>query len=74
MVAGVSRVAELIPPRPKYPLKTNSSEKAVQDYHSQIKSIVDSVLDDYRNLSMDDHHDAHLDPDANRADSEYETK
>ena len=67
------RVAELIPPRPKYPLKTNSSEKAVQDYHSQIKSIVDSVLDDYRHLSLEDH-DAHLDPDASRGESEYENK
>ena len=71
------RVSELIPPRPKYPLKTNSSEKAVQDYHSQIKSIVDSVLDDYRSLSLDDAAtDAghHLDAHDSRNESEYETR
>ncbi len=42
------RVAELIPPRPKYPIKVNSAEKAVTDYHSQIKSIVNLILDEYR--------------------------
>jgi hypothetical protein len=47
----VKNVAELIPPRPKYPLKTNSSEKAVEDYHNQVKSIVASLIEDYR-MSM----------------------
>jgi hypothetical protein len=44
------RVSDLIPPRPKYPLRANSAQKAVGDYHSQIKNILDSVLDDYRTL------------------------
>lgn len=46
-------MSELIPPRPKYPLKTNSAEKAVADYHGQIKSILSSVLEDYRKLNLD---------------------
>lgn len=45
------RVNELIPARPKYPIRNNSAEKAVTDYHGQIKSIVNSIIDDYRNLS-----------------------
>ena len=49
----VKRVSDLIPPRPKYPLKTNSAEKAVSDYHGQIKSILNAVLDDYRKLNLD---------------------
>jgi len=44
------RVSDLIPPRPKYPLRTNNAQKAVTDYHSQIKNILDSVLDDYRSF------------------------
>lgn len=44
------KVNELIPPRPKYPIRTNSAEKAVGDYHSQIKTIVNSIISDYRNL------------------------
>ncbi len=42
------RVSELIPPRPKYPMRNNSAEKAVSDFHSQIKIIINSVIDDYR--------------------------
>ena len=42
----------MIPPRPKYPLRTNSAEKAVQDYHGQVKSIVNSILEDYRALKL----------------------
>ena len=41
-------MSELIPPRSKYPLRSNSAEKAVGDYHAQIRAIVDSVLVDYR--------------------------
>ncbi len=64
----------MIPPRPKYPLKTNSSEKAVQDYQSQIKSIVDTILDDYRNLSLDELDPSTMDPDSNKSENEYEIK
>lgn len=49
----MKRVSDLIPPRPKYPLKTNSAEKAVADYHGQIKSILNAVLDDFRKLNLD---------------------
>jgi len=42
------RVNELIPARSKYPIRSNNAEKAVNDFHSQIKSIVASIIDDYR--------------------------
>lgn len=48
------RISELIPPKPKLPLRNNSAEKAVQDYHGQLKSIVSLVLDDYRKLMSQD--------------------
>lgn len=49
----VKRVAELIPPRPKYPIRINSAESAVSDYHAQIKSIISLVLDEYRSISLE---------------------
>ncbi len=44
----------MIPPRPKFPLRNNSAEKAVSDYHSQVKGIVSLVLEDYRKMFASD--------------------
>lgn len=65
------RVSELIPPRPKYPIRTNSAEKAVNDFHSQIKTILYTVLEDYRNLSFDDNEFMNMET---IKESEYETR
>nr|XP_016854376.1 PREDICTED: cilia- and flagella-associated protein 70 [Anolis carolinensis] len=45
-----SRVREMIPPRPQLPRKTAGAKKAVEDYHTQITSIADSILDEYHEL------------------------
>ncbi|CAH1791968.1 unnamed protein product, partial [Owenia fusiformis] len=42
------RVAEYIPPRPLFPKRTNGAEKAVEDYHNQIASVADLVLEEFR--------------------------
>jgi hypothetical protein len=43
-----SRISDLVPPRPSYPVKVNSAEKAVDDYHSQVKNVCSLILDEYR--------------------------
>ncbi|CAF0848612.1 unnamed protein product [Didymodactylos carnosus] len=48
------KIAELIPPRPNYPVKVNSAQKAVEDYHSQIKNVAGLVLEEYRKLCGED--------------------
>ncbi|CAF4294627.1 unnamed protein product [Rotaria socialis] len=48
------KVSDLIPPRPPYPLKTNSAGKAVDDYHQQIKNVCNLILDEYRKVCIDD--------------------
>lgn len=61
--------------RPKYPLRTNSAEKAVQDYHSQIKSILNSVLEDYRNLISDESEFMnHMDSENSKRETDYEQR
>ncbi len=47
------RISDLIPPRPGYPIKVNSAEKAVEDYHQQVKNVSSLILDEYR-LVMND--------------------
>jgi len=42
------RISTLIPPRPNYPVKVNSAEKAVEDYHQQVKNVCNLILDEYR--------------------------
>jgi hypothetical protein len=42
------RISALIPPRPNYPVKVNSAEKAVEDYHQQVKNVCNLILDEYR--------------------------
>ena len=48
------RISELIPQRPAYPVKVNSAEKAVEDYHQQIKNVASLILDEYRKVSNDE--------------------
>lgn len=48
MTSLFNRISDLIPPRPSYPLKSNSAEKAVDDYHQQIKNVCNLILDEYR--------------------------
>ncbi|CAF1585908.1 unnamed protein product, partial [Rotaria sordida] len=42
------KISDLIPPRPSYPIKVNSAEKAVEDYQQQIKNVCSLILDEYR--------------------------
>nr|XP_033770592.1 cilia- and flagella-associated protein 70 isoform X2 [Geotrypetes seraphini] len=44
------QLKELIPPRPHLPRRTSGAEKAVADYHAQIVSITNAVLDEYYDL------------------------
>lgn len=51
---SVERVSEMVPPRPNYPVKVNSAEKAVDDYHQQIKNVSSLILDEYRKVCGDE--------------------
>ena len=42
------RISDLVPPRPGYPIKVNSAEKSVEDYHQQVKNVSSLILDEYR--------------------------
>ncbi|XP_078519049.1 cilia- and flagella-associated protein 70 isoform X2 [Lissotriton helveticus] len=44
------RVNELIPPRPQLTRRSAGARKAESDYHNQIVSITNSILDEYRGL------------------------
>uniref|UniRef100_A0A8C8Z6W0 Cilia and flagella associated protein 70 n=1 Tax=Prolemur simus TaxID=1328070 RepID=A0A8C8Z6W0_PROSS len=44
------RVKEMIPPRPPLPRRTGGAQKAVSDYHSQIKNISRAILDEYHRM------------------------
>ncbi|CAF0731760.1 unnamed protein product [Adineta ricciae] len=48
------KISDLIPPRSNYPVKVNSSVKAVEDYHQQIKNVCSLVLDEYRKVCNDE--------------------
>ncbi|CAF0951914.1 unnamed protein product [Adineta steineri] len=48
------KISELVPPRPNYPVKVNSSQKAVEDYHQQIKNVCSLILDEYRKVCNDE--------------------
>ncbi|XP_076981040.1 cilia- and flagella-associated protein 70 isoform X2 [Tamandua tetradactyla] len=41
------RVKEMVPPRPPLTRRTGGAQKAVSDYHMQIKSISRAILDEY---------------------------
>ncbi|XP_034987278.1 cilia- and flagella-associated protein 70 isoform X2 [Zootoca vivipara] len=45
-----NRVKEMIPPRPQLPRRTAGAKKAVEDYHSQVTSIAEAILDEYHEL------------------------
>ncbi|XP_063957993.1 cilia- and flagella-associated protein 70-like isoform X2 [Lytechinus pictus] len=47
------RVAELVPPRPLFPRRTNGAQKAVEDFHHQVASISKLVLEEFRGLFGD---------------------
>ncbi|XP_054850571.1 cilia- and flagella-associated protein 70 [Eublepharis macularius] len=45
-----SRVQEMIPPRPQLPRRTTGAKKAVEDYHFQVRSIAETILEEYHEL------------------------
>ncbi|XP_077996402.1 cilia- and flagella-associated protein 70-like isoform X2 [Glandiceps talaboti] len=47
------KVAELIPPRPLFPRRTNGAERAVEDFHHQVASVGNLVLEEFRGLFAD---------------------
>ncbi|CAL1530492.1 unnamed protein product [Lymnaea stagnalis] len=51
--ALAKRVAELIPPRLAFPKRTDGAQKAVEDYHSQIASVANIILEEFRDLFGD---------------------
>ncbi|KAK7103908.1 hypothetical protein V1264_018705 [Littorina saxatilis] len=48
------RVAELIPPRPAFPKRTDSADKAVEDYHCQIAGVASLLLEEFREMFGED--------------------
>ncbi|XP_035970031.1 cilia- and flagella-associated protein 70 isoform X1 [Halichoerus grypus] len=44
------RVKEMIPPRPPLTRRTGGAQKAVTDYHMQIKNISRAILDEYHRM------------------------
>nr|KAF6455344.1 cilia and flagella associated protein 70 [Rousettus aegyptiacus] len=44
------RVKEMIPPRPPLTRRTGGAQKAVSDYHLQIKNISRAILDEYHRM------------------------
>ncbi|XP_060060633.1 cilia- and flagella-associated protein 70 isoform X2 [Erinaceus europaeus] len=44
------RVKEMIPPRPPLTRRTGGAQKAVSDYHAQIKNISRAILDEYHRM------------------------
>uniref|UniRef100_A0A0P6JFB0 Tetratricopeptide repeat protein 18 n=1 Tax=Heterocephalus glaber TaxID=10181 RepID=A0A0P6JFB0_HETGA len=44
------RVKEMIPPRPPLTRRTGGAQKAVSDYHTQIKNISRAILDEYHKM------------------------
>uniref|UniRef100_A0A8C5P581 Cilia and flagella associated protein 70 n=1 Tax=Jaculus jaculus TaxID=51337 RepID=A0A8C5P581_JACJA len=44
------RVKEMIPPRPPLTRRTGGAQKAMSDYHIQIKSISRAILDEYHRM------------------------
>nr|XP_055181229.1 cilia- and flagella-associated protein 70 isoform X11 [Nyctereutes procyonoides] len=44
------RVKEMIPPRPPLTRRTGGAQKAVSDYHTQVKNISRAILDEYHRM------------------------
>ncbi|XP_033101103.1 cilia- and flagella-associated protein 70-like isoform X2 [Anneissia japonica] len=47
------KVSEYIPPRPLFPRRTNGAQRAVDDFHQQVASIGNLVLEEFRELFAD---------------------
>nr|XP_020861833.1 cilia- and flagella-associated protein 70 isoform X2 [Phascolarctos cinereus] len=45
-----SRVKEMIPPRPALIRRTGGAQKAVDDYHAQIRNIATAILEEYHKM------------------------
>nr|KAG5710751.1 hypothetical protein BaRGS_035153 [Batillaria attramentaria] len=48
------RVAELVPPRPLFPKRTDCADRAVEDYHGQIASVAALILEEFRDQFGDE--------------------
>ncbi|XP_041353572.1 cilia- and flagella-associated protein 70-like isoform X3 [Gigantopelta aegis] len=48
------RVAEYIPPRPMFPKRTDGATRAVEDYHNQVATVANLILDEFRELFSDE--------------------
>ncbi|RUS91269.1 hypothetical protein EGW08_000981 [Elysia chlorotica] len=46
--ALAKRVAELIPPRPMFPKRTDGAQRAVEDFHAQVASVANLILEEFR--------------------------
>ncbi|KAK3728400.1 hypothetical protein QZH41_017640 [Actinostola sp. cb2023] len=46
------KVAECIPPRPVFARKTGGAKKAVEDYHSQVTNVANSLLEEFRYIAL----------------------
>ncbi|XP_068751299.1 cilia- and flagella-associated protein 70-like [Montipora capricornis] len=48
------KVAEYIPPRPIFARKPGGSKKAVEDFHTQLTTVANSLLEEFRQMYGDD--------------------
>lgn len=48
------KVAEYIPPRPVFARKPGGSKKAVEDFHTQLTTVANSLLEEFRQMYGDD--------------------
>lgn len=48
------KVAEYIPPRPVFARKTGGSKKAVEDFHAQLTTVANSLLEEFRQMYGED--------------------
>ncbi|XP_041062560.1 cilia- and flagella-associated protein 70 isoform X2 [Carcharodon carcharias] len=44
------RIAEMIPPQPRFPRRTSGADKAVADYHNQIINVAKIIMDEYQEM------------------------
>ncbi|XP_050397153.1 cilia- and flagella-associated protein 70 [Patella vulgata] len=42
------KVAEYIPQRPQFPKRTDGAQRSVEDYHGQVASVANLILDEFR--------------------------
>nr|XP_047138555.1 cilia- and flagella-associated protein 70-like isoform X2 [Hydra vulgaris] len=46
----IERVAEILPPRPKFEKVVGGSKKAIEDYEKQVENISDLLLEEFRSM------------------------